>query len=55
MEVSKKVLVGGVSTLGPGLSRSRLGLIRLVTRLAKARLGQVGQGPGQGQELDNSG
>ena len=44
---------------GPYLSRFRLGLVRLVTRSAKARFGdqvskvkdQVSQG--QGQELDN--
>ena len=45
-----------------GLSRLKLGLVRLVTRLAKARFGQVGDqvgqvkdqvGQGQGQELDN--
>ena len=48
---------------GPDLSRSRLGLVRLVTRSAKARFGQVGDqvsqvkdqvGQGQGQELDNN-
>ena len=47
---------------GPDLSRSRLGLVRLLTRTAKARFGQVGYqvsqvkdqvGQGQGQELDN--
>ena len=47
---------------GPDLSRFRLGLVRLVTRSAKARFGQVGDqvsqvkdqvGQGQGQELDN--
>ena len=47
---------------GPDLSRSRLGLVRLLTRTAKARFGQVGYqvsqvkhqvGKGQGQELDN--
>ena len=47
---------------GPDLSRLRLGLVRLVTRSAKARFGQVGDqvsqvkdqvGQGQGQELDN--
>ena len=47
----------------PDLSRFRLGLVRLVTRSAKARFGQVGDkvskvkdqvGQGQGQELDNS-
>ena len=52
-----------VSTSGPDLSRFRLGLVRLVTRSAKARFGQVGNqvskvedqvGQGQGQELDNS-
>ena len=51
-----------VSTSGPDLSRFRLGLVRLVTRSAKARFGQVGNqvskvkdqvGQGQGQELDN--
>ena len=51
-----------MSTSGPDLSRFRLGLVRLVTRLAKARFGQVGNqvrkvkyqvGQGQGQELDN--
>ena len=45
------------------LSRSRLGLVMLVTRSAKARFGQVGDqvsqvrdqvGRGQGQELDNN-
>ena len=50
-----------VSTPGPVLSRSRLGLVRLMTRLAKVRLGQfcdrVTQfkdqiGLGRGQELD---
>ena len=47
---------------GPELSRSRLGLVRLLTRTAKATFGQVGYqvsqvkdqvGQGQGQELDN--
>ena len=47
---------------GPELSRSRLGLVRLLTRTAKARFGKVGYhvrqvkdqvGQGQGQELDN--
>ena len=47
----------------PDLSRFRLGLVRLVTRLAKGRFGQVGDqiskvkdqvGQGQGQELDNT-
>ena len=47
---------------GPDLSRSRLGLVRLLTRTAKAMFGQVGYqvsqvkeqvGQGQGQELDN--
>ena len=47
---------------GPHLSRSRLGFVRLETRLAKAFFGQVGDqvsqvkdqvGQGQGQELDN--
>ena len=47
---------------GPDLSRFRLGLVRLVTRSAKAKFGQVGDqvsqvkdqvGQGQGQELDN--
>ena len=45
---------------GPDLSRSWLGLVRLLTRTAKAMFGQVGyqvsqvgQGQGQGQELDN--
>ena len=45
---------------GPDLSRSRLGLVRLLTRTAKAMFGQVGyqvsqvgQDQGQGQELDN--
>ena len=44
---------------GRDLSRLRLGLVRLVTRSAKARFGQVGNqvkdqvGQGQGQELDN--
>ena len=51
-----------VSTPGRDLSRSRLGLVMLVTRSAKARFGQVGDqvsqvrdqvGQGQGQELDN--
>ena len=51
-----------VSTSGPDLSRFRLGLVRLVTRSAKARFGQDGNqvsqvkdqvGQGQGQELDN--
>ena len=39
----------------PDLSRSRLSLVRLVTRSIKARFGQVGDqvGQGQGQELDN--
>ena len=46
---------------GPDLSRSRLGLVRLLTRTAKAMFGQVGYqvsqvkdqvGQGQGQELD---
>ena len=44
------------------MSRSRLGLVRLVIRSAKARFGQVGDqvgqvkdqfGQGQSQELDN--
>ena len=44
---------------GPHLSRSRLGLVRLLTRTAKAMFGQVGYqdshvGQGQGQELDNT-
>ena len=47
---------------GPDLSRSRLVLIRLLTRTAKAMFGQVGYqvsqvkdqvGKGKGQELDN--
>ena len=47
---------------GPDLSRFRLGLVRLVTKSAKAKFGQVGDqvskvkdqvGQGQGQELDN--
>ena len=47
---------------GPDLSRFRLGLVRFVTRSAKAKFGQVGDqvrkvkdqvGQGQGQELDN--
>ena len=40
---------------GPDLSRFRLGLVRLVTRSAKARWDQVGDqvGQGHGQELDN--
>ena len=51
-----------VSTSGPDLSRFRLGLVRLVTRSAKAKFGQVGDqvrkvkdqvGQDQGQELDN--
>ena len=51
-----------VSLLAQFLSGSRLGLISLVTRLAKALYGQVGDqggqirdqvGQGQGQELDN--
>ena len=51
-----------VSTSGPDLSRFRLSLVRLVTRSAKARFGQVGNqvrkvkdqvGQGQGHELDN--
>ena len=50
-----------VSVLAQILSRSRLGLVRLMTRLAKVRLGQfcdrVTQfkdqiGLGRGQELD---
>ena len=68
MEGSKKVLGGWVdflnivSTPGLVLSRSRLGWVRLVTRLSKARFGQVGDQvdqtedlvcQGQGQELDN--
>ena len=50
--MSKKVLWGGgcgvvdflniVSTPDQDLSRSRLGLVRLVTTLAKGLLGQVG-------------
>jgi len=69
--MSKKVLVGGVvvaflnivSSPGPVMSRSRLGLVRFVTRLTLARFGQVGDqvdqaedqvGQGQGQELDNN-
>ena len=52
-----------VSLLAQFLSGSRLGLISLVTRLAKALYGQVGDqggqirdqvGQGQGQELDNN-
>ena len=52
-----------VSTSGPDLSRFRLSLVRLVTRSAKARFGQVGNqvskvkdqvSQGQGQELDNN-
>ena len=48
---------------GPDLSRFRLGLVRLVTRSAKAMFGQVGDqvshvkvqvGQGQGQKLDNN-
>ena len=42
-----------VSSLAHVLSGSRLGLVRLVTRLAKALFGQVGDLVGQGQELDN--
>ena len=51
-----------VSLLAQFLSGSRLGLISLVTRLAKALFGQVGDQvgqvrdqvcQGQGQELDN--
>ena len=51
-----------LSTSGPDLSRFRLGLVRFVTRSAKAKFGQVGDqvrkvkdqvGQGQGQELDN--
>ena len=51
-----------VSTPGPVMSRSRLGLVRFVTRLTYATFGQVGDqvdqaedqvGQGQGQELDN--
>ena len=47
---------------GPDLSGFRLGLVRLVTRLVKARFGQAGDqvrkvkdqvGQGQGQELVN--
>ena len=47
---------------GPDLSRFRLGFVKLVTRSANARFGQVGDevrkvkdqvGLGQGQELDN--
>ena len=47
---------------GPDFSRFRIGLVRLVTRSAKARFGQVGDqvrkvkdqvDQGQGQELDN--
>ena len=47
---------------GPDLSRSRLVMVRLLTRTAKARFGQVGDqvgqvknqvGQGQDQELDN--
>ena len=47
---------------GPYLSRLRLSLVRLVTRLDYARFSQVGDqvsqvkdqvGQGQGQELDN--
>ena len=56
------VVVVVVSTSGPDLSTFRPGLVRLVTRSAKARFGQVGDqvshvkdqvGQGQGQELDN--
>ena len=48
---------------GPDLSMSWLGLVRLLTRSAKTRFGQVGYqvsqvqdqvGQGQGQELDNN-
>ena len=46
---------------GPDLARSRLGLVRLVTRSAKARFSQVGEQVsqvkdqvGQGQEIDNN-
>ena len=71
MEGSKKVSGGWggvvdflniVSTPGPVLSRSRLGLVRLVTRLSLARFGQLGDQidqaedqvcQGQGQKLDN--
>ena len=44
-----------VSILAHILSRLKLGLFRLVTRLAKARFGQDGDqvGQGQGQEIDN--
>ena len=63
MEGSKKVSGGWwvgflniVSTPGPVLSRSRLGLVRLVTRLSYARFGQVDQAEdqvcqGQGHEI----
>ena len=67
--LSKKVSGGVVcflnivSTPGLVLSRSRLGWVRLVTRLSKARFGQVGDQVdqaedlvchGQGQELDKN-
>ena len=51
-----------VSTPGPCFVRVKVGLVRLVTRLAKALFGQVGDlvgqvkdqvCQGQGQELDN--
>ena len=60
---SKLNLLNLVPTPGPVLSRSMLGLVRLVIRLAKARFGQVGDqlgqvkdqvGQGHGQELDNN-
>ena len=51
-----------VSTPGPVFVRARLGLVRLVPRVAMALFGQVGDqvgqvmnqvGQGQAQELDN--
>ena len=41
-----------VSSLAEILSRSRLGFVRLVTRLAKARVGQVSQVSQVSQVID---
>ena len=58
MEGSKKVSVGGVvdflnivSTPGPVLSRSRLGLVRLVTRFGQVDQAEDQVCQGQGHEI----
>ena len=43
-----------VSTPGPVLSRSRLGLVRLVTRFGQVDQAEDQVCQGQGQELDNN-